>query len=166
MYALSIAAIGIVTLVVIRFSFGVYVNTSSSVDGTLFYSIPYEQGSPDQYVVLCPDHTFSSKYNLIDYTRDAGNCGGSIPLLKRIIAYEYDYLVVNNAGISVNEADIPGTSPKPLSSANTQLQPFNYRGLVPSGYLAVIGDTADSFDSRYFGLVKESWIISAANIVF
>lgn len=46
------------------------------------------------------------------------------------------------------------------------LQKFKYSGIVPQNMYFVIGDHAESFDSRYWGFVDRQWIIGRVYPLF
>ena len=55
---------------------------------------------------------------------------------------------------------------KDYSLKGELLQHFVFNGTVPSGYMFVMGQHKDSYDSRYFGLVEKSRILAKAYPIF
>lgn len=55
-------------------------------------------------------------------------------------------------GISIGRAKEYTKKGKPLT-------PFYYRGTVPQGQYFAVGETKDSYDSKYWGFVRKEWII-------
>jgi signal peptidase I/conjugal transfer pilin signal peptidase TrbI len=51
---------------------------------------------------------------------------------------------------------------KDYSLKGEPLRHFVYRGTVPKGFMFVMGEHKDSYDSRYFGLVDKSRILAKA----
>jgi conjugative transfer signal peptidase TraF len=94
-----------------------------------------------------------------------GQCPGGIePLLKRVEALAGDHVVVDAAGVVVNDIHLVGTRP-----LETDGQGRRIAGIGPGTW--IIGADAfwagssahpQSFDSRYFGPVPASHIIGVA----
>jgi signal peptidase I len=77
---------------------------------------------------------------------------GDALLIKRLIAVAGDELVVNMTGVYLNglKLDVQGD----------EVYYHNYNGIIPDGFCFIMGDnSAESNDSRYFGLVKTSDIL-------
>lgn len=49
---------------------------------------------------------------------------------------------------------------KDYSLRGEKLKKFEFSGKIPEGYIFLVGDHADSYDSRYFGLIKVKDIIA------
>lgn len=49
---------------------------------------------------------------------------------------------------------------KDYSLGGEKLKKFEYAGKIPEGYIFLVGDHADSYDSRYFGFIKVKDIIA------
>lgn len=76
--------------------------------------------------------------------------------IKKIACVEGDYLKVEGRDFYCNGEFIGAAKDKTLTGE--PLQYIYYDGMVPEGYVFVIGDCFDSYDSRYFGLVPKSFI--------
>jgi len=48
---------------------------------------------------------------------------------------------------------------KHFSKEGRPLKAFQYNGLIPKGYLFAVGETRDSYDSKFWGFVNNQWII-------
>jgi len=46
------------------------------------------------------------------------------------------------------------------------VEAFSFSGKVPDGALFVVGDSPDSYDSRYFGFLRKEDVIKIAHPVF
>ena len=55
---------------------------------------------------------------------------------------------------------------KDFSLKGEPLQHFTFNGPVPKGFMFVMGQHKDSFDSRYFGFVEKSRILAKAYPIF
>jgi conjugative transfer signal peptidase TraF len=93
-----------------------------------------------------------------------GQCpGGFAPLLKPIAALPGDTVILCDEAVSINGARIPKSRTQATDSQGRPLPPFP-RGkyFVLSGeYWLLATDNPNSFDSRYFGPVPESSIVSS-----
>ena len=117
------------------------------------------------YLALLPGHKsdmigFCLRSDIATYAMnrdyiDKGDCpDGSRRLLKRIIGREGDFLEITDDGVFINGKFL-GDHTKPLlhDSHGRPMPQFRYVGEVPDGHVVVIGDTAKSFDSRYYGTI-------------
>ncbi|RMG69050.1 MAG: hypothetical protein D6710_09360 [Nitrospirae bacterium] len=55
---------------------------------------------------------------------------------------------------------------KTRSLTGKPLEQFKYDGIIPHGYFVAFGSDKNSFDSRYFGLVKECEVKAIAKPIF
>ncbi|MBI5655532.1 MAG: S26 family signal peptidase [Geobacter sp.] len=55
---------------------------------------------------------------------------------------------------------------KDFSLKGEPLQHFTFNGPVPKGFMFVMGQHKDSYDSRYFGFVDKSRILAKADPIF
>lgn len=70
-------------------------------------------------------------------------------LIKRVAGIEGDYINVNEHDVSVCDGIECETV--------TRIEGIPFKNVpdsIPSGHVFVLGDTAGSFDSRYFGLIE------------
>jgi len=77
---------------------------------------------------------------------------------KRIAAIAGDTIQVSGA-VRVNGRMV-GKPALERDTAGRPLSPFIYRGVVPQGQLLVLGETENSFDSRYYGLIETGEVTS------
>lgn len=89
-------------------------------------------------------------------------------LIKRIIAMDGDVVDLKNGYVYINgeRQDEPYADGKSYPLDTTGADPITYPYTVPEGYMWVMGDNREnSSDSRYFGSVPKSSIISRAFVV-
>ncbi|MBN9398777.1 MAG: signal peptidase I ['Candidatus Kapabacteria' thiocyanatum] len=89
------------------------------------------------------------------------------PLIKRVVAVGGDSLVLTPNEIFVNDMRLPtpplSAAPGPVSIADSGI----LRLRIPEGRLFVIGDNrANSYDSRYWGLLDSTRIIGKPLFVY
>ncbi len=117
------------------------------------------------YVAACmPVDTEAARLALQREYVPAGWCsGGFAPLLKQIVALPGDTVTLTNEAVLINEACLPNSRTLSSDSSGRPLPSFprgTYR--VPQGeYWLFAVDLQQSFDSRYFGPVPESSIVSS-----
>lgn len=78
--------------------------------------------------------------------------------VKKVSCLPGEYLIYSMEDNTFYCNGIPVGSPKPYSKTGKPLRPFYYAGRIPEGHLFVTGETYHSYDSKYWGFVKESWI--------
>ncbi len=158
----------IITLIVLAGTyFKVHFNYSNSVSGFLWCGKEFKPpGERNQYVFICPNKNFVEQYNLRWHIQDRGHCGGTLPLLKRIVGLPGDKVIINARGIFINDKFIKKSRPYLIDGYGKPLPKQQLNGIIPEGKLIIAGDTKNSFDSRYFGLVEEKWIEATAKNIF
>ena len=126
---------------------GLYVRTSSESSASL--------------VVFCPVGPFA-KLSVERGYRSRGNCpDGAEPLAKPIAARPADVVELSAKGMSVNGQLLPNTAPLATDTAGRPLPhwPFGKYVVAPGTLWAASSYNPRSFDSRYFGPVKEGSIL-------
>ena len=132
----------------------------------LSFRINFSESVPrGLYLALLPNHKSDmigfclrediAKYAMTRGYIDKGDCpDGSRRLLKRIVGREGDFVEITDDGIFINGKFL-GDHTKPLlmDSHGREMPQFRYVGEVPDGHVVVIGDTKNSFDSRYYGTI-------------
>ena len=132
----------------------------------LSFRINFSESVPrGLYLALLPNHKsdmigFCLRSDIATYAMnrgyiDKGDCpDGSRRLLKRIVGHEGDFVEITDDGIFINGKFL-GDHTKPLlqDSHGRPMPQFRYVGEIPDGHVVVIGDTAKSFDSRYYGTI-------------
>lgn len=81
-------------------------------------------------------------------------------LLKRVGCAAGD--VLRTAGKEYFCNDVFLGKAKDFSLKGDRLPNFNYNGVIGSGFIFVIGDHKDSYDSKYFGFIHKDQVIAKA----
>ena len=120
---------------------------------------PIERGA---IVLVCLPNTVAALAREREYI-SAGSCAdGNAPIGKRIVATVGDTVRVTPGGLVVNGDRLVNTAPLPRDHAGRLLphvQPGRY--VVDAGQVWLVSTySARSFDSRYFGAVHVSSIVS------
>lgn len=80
-------------------------------------------------------------------------------LLKRMVGVPGDEICPNADGTYINHQRVPNSAPAATFPAQRQV---NYCFVLPKGWYWLLGDSPDSWDSRYIGPVPLSDIASTA----
>jgi conjugative transfer signal peptidase TraF len=138
--------------------FGIRVNASPSLPVGLYIADLRPMAS---LVEFCPSQPYAALANSRGY-RDAGRCpDGGTPLLKPVVAREGDEVIVSAQGVLVNGTRLPNSAPRTRDTAGRPLTPWpfgTYR-VQPGAIWVVSSYEARSFDSRYFGPIRESQVL-------
>ena len=96
-----------------------------------------------------------------------GICRSNIvPLLKRVIAKNGDTILITKDGILINNKLIPNILTIKNSKIKLTKIPIGTKFNLKKDEYWVMGDTPNSYDSRYFGIVSESEFINKALKLF
>jgi len=80
---------------------------------------------------------------------------GSVPLLKRVVALAGDTVSVQPSGVFVDGTLIPNSVPERCDKQKRSLEPASLENYtLHPGEAFLVGETATSWDSRYFGTVS------------
>ena len=84
-----------------------------------------------------------------------GSCpDGSMPLIKRVVGVAGDLVTATDAGIDINGQPVPNSRPLDLDTKESALPHLRGVFILKQGEIWVAGEHPNSFDSRYFGPVK------------
>lgn len=145
-------AIVILAILYLLYFYSYRINTSPSIPRGIYKLETTKQLKQGDLVEVClPD-------NLAQYAFDRGyiskgSCSNSYtPLIKKILAIPNDHVVINEKGIKVNNVFYNLKSQK-LDHQKRALNSQNIDQKI-NGYLLVGMNSKDSWDSRYFGIIK------------
>ena len=139
------------------FSFKIHFNVSDSVDG-FFYIKKSDGFKKGDYIVLCPRSFSFVKDYYLDKVAGHGSCGGSKSLLKRVVAGEGDYYSLSGDGVYINGVLQPNSARIDPKFSVIPLPTAVINGVVTKNHVLILGDTPNSYDSRYYGVVSTEWI--------
>ena len=159
MIVLTVSA-GVFLLSIIYRLSGIYINTTPSFPLGL-YRIVNQPVTIGAYVSFCPpqgavfDMAVARRY--IKY----GDCpGGYGKLLKRVFAQAGDSVSIEQTGIRVNGQLLPNSRQLAVDADGHALPQYHLKKqrLGPFEYLLLSDVNPQSFDARYFGLIKRAQI--------
>jgi len=118
------------------------------------------------WVAICstPDIAALSRHR--GYLGPGPCAGGVAPMLKRVVAMAGDVVDLAPAGMAVNGQQVQQTAIRSADKAGRSLPhpPWGTHAVQP-GTIWVANPQADSFDSRYFGPVDMSKVLSVVDAV-
>ena len=156
---LTLSAGVFVISVMFRLS-GIYINTTPSFP-VGFYKIvnkPIEKG---RYVSFCPPQDDVFELAVARRYINPGDCpGGYGKLLKRVFAQAGDSVSIDQDGIQVNGKLLPNSGQLVIDADSQALPQFCFakQRLDAGEYLLLSDINPQSFDARYFGLIRRAQI--------
>jgi conjugative transfer signal peptidase TraF len=113
-------------------------------------------------IEFCPAEPFAALATARGYRRPGRCPDGGTPLLKPVVARAGDRVTVSLGGVAVNGVLLPNSAPRLRDTAGRPLissPPGTYE--VRQGTLWVVSTyESSSYDSRYFGAIDESQVLS------
>jgi len=113
-------------------------NITDSVNHRLGYLSGHEVGKGD--------------YVYFDFSHPFIKAGSKVQLTKRVACVAGETVTTVNRDVFCNGVFMGKALDK--TASGKPLRVFVLEGLIPQGQVMVMGDSQDSFDSRYFGLVS------------
>ena len=156
----AITGLAATTLGLMFYVAGGRVNTTRSIPVGLYWtsSKPVEKGT---YVLLCPPPVEAIAEAKRRGYLTTGFCPGKLGyMMKKILAAKDDTVTISDAGVSVNGALLPFSTPLTLDRAGRPLPRYQSASFVigNSEVLLMSDVSGTSFDGRYFGPVNRSQI--------
>ncbi|MGN1281112.1 MAG: conjugative transfer signal peptidase TraF [Succinivibrio sp.] len=153
---LSSIIFGIITLLFT--SDHLWINTSESIPKGL-YRLSGESISKDSYILFCLDDKHS-QFALKRGYLHTGKCeNGSSPIGKKVIGQRGDHVSIDESGIWINGIYISKSSPLRHDLKDRRL---DYEVLdihLLDGEYIVASEYENSYDSRYFGIIRKEQVI-------
>ncbi|MCI6905793.1 MAG: conjugative transfer signal peptidase TraF [Succinatimonas sp.] len=151
-----------ITIITVSISLFMYIlpyryNTTSSLPKGWYQIIDKEPELGD-IILFCIQGEVAKLASERAYL-DTGKCEyGNAPIGKRIVATTGDHVVINDRGIEVNDRLIDTTKPGSKDAQNRLLPKHNLDTVLKDDEFIVASQKQDSFDSRYFGIVRKDQI--------
>jgi len=143
-------------------------NPTISATRGYYFTYPSESYKVGDMVLMCVlgDRHVATMFKLkLPYVNDA--CLNHTPyLLKHVVAVEGDVIDVTKQGIYINGRLQPNSIAK-YWYKNIELYPValgEFR--LGRGQFLVLGDTVNSYDSRYFGVLDKAQIYRLARLIW
>ncbi len=139
MVKLKITTIGIAFTVVlmgcILVGFGFVINVTESMPRGLYQIVKDDNISKNDLIIF----TIPNK---------------SEQLLKKVVAVENDFVVVNSKGVYVNHTLLPNSKIFNVDSNGNPLTPHLLDQVLKPGEFLALGEHIQSYDGRYFGIIN------------
>lgn len=136
----------------------IYKNTSISEPPGYYLSLPYvSYGRGDLVLVCVSDSRYKTILNKLNLKDVSGACSNGLPyLLKQVSAVAGDRVEVSDKGVLIN-GELQANSYGYASGRGIAFYPLKprYKHVLGEGEYFMLGISPHSFDSRYFGIVKD-----------
>ncbi len=142
------------------YHFDIQINTTSSIPIGI-YTLDRSKDNLDKArtILFC----LNNEYSEIAKTRGylpVGKCkSGLSPIGKHIVAAADDFVEITKEGIYVNGYLLPDTRPMTYDSNSLELKHSKLKRRLNKNEFLVASLKKDSFDSRYYGIVKREEIL-------
>ncbi len=144
-----------------------YLNVSDSLPAGLYASEADTRNlRKNELVLACLPDAASSLGLSRGYLTAQGLLNRCHPVGKYVVATAGDYVRVDLEGIRVNDRLLPHTAPLPYDGRGRRLQPARLDTSLKEHELLLAGFLPHSYDSRYFGVLREEQIIGRLKPVF
>lgn len=139
---------------------GVYGNLTKSIPIGFYLRV---SGSVKRggYILICPpDTAIFQEAKRRDYIGTGYCSGGYGYMMKKVVAVEGDFFSVGLDGVSVNGVVLNDSQPLVRDAFGRKLPLYRIKkGILKEGeYLVISEGILESFDSRYFGTIRENQI--------
>jgi len=144
----------------------VVINSTTSMPVGIYYRTDHKCCSKDDIVLIDTRKLMQTSEECRQGVIN-GYISEEYNLLKRIVGVKGDIVILNNLGITINNSLLRNSKPLTHDSQNRTVMHNNLenRMLLDREYI-VKGDSSKSFDSRYFGIVKQDEIITTVKPIF
>lgn len=111
-------------------------------------------------------YTIKVPVEFLSLVKHLGYKSNAKALFKKVVAKEGDVIKVTDDGILINNKLMPNSlGIKTFKGILLQPLPVGYQYQLKANEYFMMGNTSHSFDSRYFGVVKESDIENEAHLI-
>lgn len=148
----------LVTIAITLKELGLLINISSSMPEGVYMKTESEI-KRDMIVAACLDKAYKSVGLQNHYLMKGGQCHGSAPVIKKVIAVPGDDVVLSDNFMMVNHKKyLLKTLIKDSHGRNLMIYPRG-KYVKTQGYWLVGTNSPKSWDSRYWGFVKRQQIL-------
>jgi conjugative transfer signal peptidase TraF len=165
-FSVALLAASSLCAVIVSANHGYRLNTTDSVPVGIYQQINDPRAD---YIAFCPTQEQIRIANERKYRyRSVGCADGFAPLIKPVRARSGDTVTVSAQGLSVNGTMLLNSTAKRIDGQGRPLPfiPYGVYSVAPNTVWVVSSYNPASFDSRYFGPVSLTRIISYAKPIW
>jgi len=138
----------IVSALIVHFQQNIIWNITESVNGRIGY-ITNTKPEKGDYVNFLFTHELLANREDLNDAKD--NISNKFRLTKKLTCVPGDRLKTVEKNLYCNGEKVATALDR--TGSGKPLQPFQWDGMIPKGKAIVLGETDDSFDSRYWGFI-------------
>ncbi len=130
-----------------------WINVSPSIPYGIYKRVDkYPQ--KDDYILFCLENNIA-KLTIDRHYVTTGNCDfESAPIGKKIVATQGDLVKISDDGIEVNGRLLTDSKPSKYDNQKRRMPEFSMNRYLDNDEFIVASAKENSYDSRYFGIVK------------
>lgn len=113
-------------------------------------------------VDLGPDSLQAGDYLLFATQQSEPHFPNGTPFVKQIAAVAGDRFVVRDGEVRVNDRFVAALNPTYVAYLKQPVNHYDRDQVLARGEYAVLGSTPQSFDSRYWGPIRQSQVLGRA----
>lgn len=144
----------------------IYINTSSSLPYGIYLSIPVDNPQRGDLILICLDNHHASLAKKRHYIAHGSCPQKSAPLGKYVQALEGDTISIKKAEVYVNNRYIKNSKILKQDLLGNALTGELKAATLTQNEFLVMNNKENSFDSRYFGVIKKGQILSKLYPIF
>ncbi|GEM_PF-414049 len=131
----------------------IWINVSPSIPYGIYKKVEkYPQ--KDDYILFCLDKEIA-KLTADRHYVTAGNCAfQSAPIGKKVVAAQGDLVKIDGDGIEINGVLLTYSKPSEYDNLQRRMPVFSMHRYLDNDEFIVASAKNNSYDSRYFGIVK------------
>src|SRR5699024_1765808 len=145
-----VIAVGVSVFLGMVSGFKVTINYTNSIPKGLYF-IQKGTASKGEYTLL-------TKKELLDFATSRGYIAKGSYIGKKVAATMGDTVVVSRRGVYINNIKQPDSQPKDFDQAHRSMPNNVGTYILNKNEVFLLGETTNSFDSRYFGKVKSKYL--------
>lgn len=138
----------------------IYINTSNSLPYGFYLSLPIDKIHRGDLLLMCLDSNTAFLAKKRHYISKGSCPHQSAPLGKYVQALNGDMVTVNKEGIYVNYQYIEKSKSLKIDALGRPLPLSLNNKILKKDEFLVVNSQENSFDSRYFGVIKKEQILS------
>lgn len=150
---LSLTAFSAYVISLLPNALNIWINVSPSIPYGIYKKVEkYPQ--KDDYILFCLDNEIA-KLTADRHYVTTGNCAfQSAPIGKKVVAAQGDLVKIDGDGIEINGVLLTDSRPSEYDNLKRRMPEFSMHRYLDNDEFIVASDKKNSYDSRYFGIVK------------